>query len=248
MKSQKEILILVLCLVLLITLNYTFLDTKLEGFLIENNYEIVEVERVVDGDTAKINGSSVRLLGINTPEKGEKYSSEATEFLEKLSLNKSLKKESKGFDLYKRELVYLFEGNKNINLEIVKEGYANYYFPSGKDIYYNDFVYAWENCIKENKNLCEKSLDKCGNCISIKSFEGQEVVFENVCNFDCDLTNWEIKDEGRKKFIFENLILKSEEEVEITEKDFDETYVWTSSGDTLFLRDTEGKLVLWEGY
>jgi len=25
-------------------------------------------------------------------------------------------------------------------------------------------------------------------------------------------------------------------------------YVWTSTGDTLFLRDDEGKLVLWEMY
>jgi hypothetical protein len=28
----------------------------------------------------------------------------------------------------------------------------------------------------------------------------------------------------------------------------DEEYVWTSSGDTLFLRDENGKLVIWESY
>jgi len=27
-----------------------------------------------------------------------------------------------------------------------------------------------------------------------------------------------------------------------------ESYVWTKTGDTLFLRDEEGKLVLWKGY
>lgn len=248
MKSKKEILVLVLCLILLLAINYFWLDAKLENFLIENNYEIVEIERVIDGDTAVINGSSVRLLGINCPEKGEKYSAEATKFLESLVMNRSLEKEGKGFDLYNRELVYFFDKNKNINLELVKKGYANYYFPEGKDVYYNDFVAAWNGCLVEGKNLCEKSSDKCADCISIKSFEKQEVIFENVCDFDCDLTNWDLKDEGRKHFVFENLILSPGEEIEITEKDFNETYVWTSSGDTLFLRDDEGKLVLWETY
>ena len=247
MKYKSEILILVLCLVLLLTINYPWMDSKIENFLVESNYKIVEIERVIDGDTAVVNKSSVRLLGINSPEKGEEYYLEAKEFLENLVLNKILKSESKGFDRYDRELIYLFD-KENINLKLVEEGYANYYFPSGKDVYYNDFVNAWEICLKENKNLCEKSEDKCVNCISIKEFERQEVVFENICNFDCDLTNWEIKDEGRKKFVFENLVLFSGEEVKITEKDFNETYVWTASGDTLFLRDSEGKLVLWEGY
>jgi len=50
------------------------------------------------------------------------------------------------------------------------------------------------------------------------------------------------------RFVFENFILISYAEAEISNKDFNETYVWTKTGDTMFLRDNEGKLVLWEGY
>jgi hypothetical protein len=78
--------------------------------------------------------------------------------------------------------------------------------------------------------------------------KNQKVVFENICNFDCDLTKWDIKDEGRKHFVFGNFILESGKSVEITTKDFNETYVWTSTGDTLFLRDDSGRLVLWKSY
>ena len=87
------------------------------------------------------NKTSVRLLGINTPEKGEIYYGEAKEFLEYQVLNKTIRLENgkDKTDLYGRKLSYIFLGTKNINLELVKEGLANFYFPSGKDINYNDF-------------------------------------------------------------------------------------------------------------
>jgi endonuclease YncB( thermonuclease family) len=247
---MKNKLLLAFLFILLFALNYNFLDTKLQGFLIEDGFQFVQVERVIDGDTVVVNGSSIRLLGINTPEKGEKYSSEAKEFLEKKVLNKTIRLDSKGKDRYRRELAYLFNGNENINLEIVRNGYANYYFPSGKTAYYDKFVGAWEECIKSGKNLCEKSLDKCANCIEVKMFnyKSDEVIFYNKCSFNCNLTNWEIKDEGRKKFAFEDFILEEKSIVKITNEDFEEKYVWTNSGDTLFLRDNSGKLVLWKGY
>ena len=53
--------------------------------------------------------------------------------------------------------------------------------------------------------------------------------------------------EGRKKFNF-NSILKSNAEVTITSKDFGKDYVWTSTGDSIFLRDKENKLVLYYHY
>jgi hypothetical protein len=72
------------------------------------------------------------------------------------------------------------------------------------------------------------------------------------------LENWIISDEGRKRFVFENFVLEpfSEVLVEVGEEENSENilywkgedYVWTSSGDTLFLRDNVGKLVLWETY
>jgi len=258
--TRKESFILVFLMVFLVAINYSWLDSLvIDSF---SDDEFVKVDKVIDGDTIKSNENSIRLLGINSPEKGERYYEEAKDFLNKEILNKTIRleygKDKK--DRYNRTLAYIFLNNENVNLKQVEQGFANYYFPSGKDVYYNNFKEAWENCIKENKNLCEKSVNPCGKCVLLKEldYNSQEAVFYNSCNYGCNLNNWRIKDEGRKNFIFSNFNLNSEKEVKIKVgegKDNEEVlfwtgedYVWTETGDTLFLRDSGGKLVLWESY
>jgi len=221
------------------------------------------VERIIDGDTIVVeNKTHIRLLGINTPEKAEFYYSGAKEFVEELIFNKTIKLEygREKYDRYGRTLAYVFFENENINLKLVEKGFANFYFPSGKDKYYNSFKEAWENCISDNVNLCEKSENKCAGCVELKAFNYKKeiIILENSCEFDCELTNWEIKDEGRKKFVFPEFKLQRKEIVSIKtgngENNEDilfwknETYVWTKTGDTLFLRDDVGGLVLWRSY
>jgi micrococcal nuclease len=246
MKIDRYKLFLIFLIILLIAVNYKTLD----GFLVKNfsGQEFIQVERVIDGDTIVVNGSSVRLLGINTPERGEKYYSEAKKFLEEKTFNKTLIIERYGKDKYYRDLAYVFDtDNENINLKIVENGFGNYYFPSGKDKYYESFVEAWEKCIDGNMNLCEKSQDKCANCVIADDFEfGENLILKNKCDYDCDLTGWSVKDEGRKKYVYGNFVLKTLHETEISSEDFNESYVWTKSGDTIFLRDDVGKLVFWK--
>jgi len=69
--SRRNLYILLIFLIfILFIINYSFLDKKIEEFLIEGKEAIIE--RVIDGDTIVIeNKTSVRLLGINSPEKGE---------------------------------------------------------------------------------------------------------------------------------------------------------------------------------
>ncbi len=260
-KKKNEVYLLSVLIILLITINYSYLDTKLENYL--STSETAHVERVIDGDTIEIeNKTSVRLLGINSPEKGELYYNEAKEFLNKQVLNKTIKLEfgKDKYDMYQRILAYVYDNNQNVNLEIVRNGLANYYFPSGKDRHYNEFKQAWEDCIKENKNLCEKSENKCSDCIELKEFDynEQEIILYNKCNYDCELSSWTIKDEGRKKFVFPEFILEKNRDVIIivsnktnTDKILfwqGENYIWTKTGDTLFLREDSGKLILWKGY
>ena len=260
MNKKKEVFLLVFLILLLFAINYRFLDSKFTEFLEESDFGIVE--RIVDGDTLIVNGNSTRLLGINTPERGEKYYNEAKSFLSETTLNKTveLKKSNEDKDRYNRLLRYVFIDEKNIDLELVKQGFANLYFPSGKDIYYNNFRNAWEECLIKNINLCEKSSDECAKCVELKELnvKTQTITLYNNCTLDCNLDEWSIKDEGRKKFIFNDFILNSRSEVNIivgnkTNRDDilfwnDEEYVWTSSGDTLFLRDEEGGLVVWRNY
>ncbi len=262
--SKKEVIFLAFLVIAIFFINYSYLDKKIQNFIYsQGDYEIAIASRIIDGDTLEIkSGEKIRLLGINTPEKGEKYYEEAKDFLNKSIFNKTIELEfSKDkYDKYKRVLAYVYLKEENLNLEIVRNGFANPYFPSGKDIHYNKFILAWNECINKNLNLCRKSEDKCSLCIELKNFDyrKEEIVFYNKCNFSCDLTGWNIKDEGRKKFVFENFILGNKKEVRIktgngTNSESrlfwkDETYVWTRTGDTLFLRDKEGDLVLEKRY
>jgi len=243
--KQKQVYILGLLILLLFVINYNFLDKQLIKFI--DKKETAIVKRIIDGDTIVVdiyNDTSIRLLGINTPEKGELYYSEAKEFLENLILNKTIKLEygKEKYDKYKRVLAYVHLNNQNINSKLIEGGFANYYFPSGKDNYYNEFVNAMNKCLENNKNLCEQSKDLCSNCIELKEFnyKSQEIIFYNKCDYDCELNDWIVTGEGRKKFVFENYILNKNQEVIVN------TSEALSSYGGIFLRDSEGKLVLWE--
>jgi len=259
MNKKKGFFLIIFLVLLLFAINYNLIDNKIENFLEE--HEFGTVERIVDGDTIIVNSNSTRLLGINTPEKGEKYYQEAKDFLENMTLNKTIKLEygKDRYDLYGRKLAYAFLDEKNINVELVKNGFANIYILDDK-LHEGELKKAWDECIEREQNLCEKSKEKCAECIELKKldYENQEVIFYNKCSFDCNLSSWNIKDEGRKKFIFGNFILKKNKEVKIAVREgTDEEnilfwkgseYIWTDTGDTLFLRDTEGRLVLWKNY
>jgi len=257
-KKKKQIYLLIFLVLVLIAIDYPLIDKALENFFVD--YEIGFVERVIDGDTIVVNGTNVRLLGINSPETGEEYSKEAKNYLENLTLNKlvKMKKSKEDKDLYGRSLRYIFVDTKNVNLNLVERGFANFYFPSGKDSYYQDMKKAWERCLTGNRNLCQQSQERCASCIKIKEFDvrNQKIVFENSCSFYCDLTDYTIKDEGRKKFIFPSFVLEKKVTIIVGEgentKDSlfwtGEDYVWTETGDTLFLRDQNNKLVLWRSY
>ncbi len=84
------------------------------------------VTKIIDGDTVIIEGASVRLLGMDADERGYPCYKEAKKRLEELILNKEVKIEEDGEDKdqYERYLRYIFLNERNINLQLVKEGLA----------------------------------------------------------------------------------------------------------------------------
>jgi len=218
-------------MIIFLAINYNTLDNSLENFLISQNKQTAFVERVIDGDTIVSNGTSIRLLGINTPERGEFLYEEAKTFLENLILNKQVTLEFVGErqDKYFRTLAYIQLGNENINVKIVENGFANPYFYSGKDKYSQEIESAWNTCTQNKINLCKPSTDPCSSCINIINSN----YITNTCNFACDINGWTIKGEGRAKFVFNGTLGGGEE------KSFD----LDNSGGTIYLRDDFGLLV-----
>jgi len=244
---KKPKLFLVFLIIIFLSINYSAIDS----YLIEifSDYEIGIVERVVDGDTIVVNATPIRLLGINSPEKKENGYLEAKEFLEKNILGEEIKivYSSEKFDKYGRKLGYIFFEDVNINLESVRNGYSNIYFPFNKNEYYVEFLKGWEECLEKNINLCEKSKNKC-IALEKLDLEKQEIVLKNKCNEKINLHGWSIKDEGRKKHIFSFKFLFPNESLILYPQDFGEEYIWTKSGDSIFIRDEFSKLVFYYHY
>ncbi len=89
------------------------------------------VTRVIDGDTLILHtGDTIRLLGIDTPEKDACYYTEAKNKLTSLTLNKVvyLQQDSLYTDRYGRLLRSVFlENGTHVNLLLIEEGYARVY-------------------------------------------------------------------------------------------------------------------------
>jgi len=102
---------------------------------------LFKVVRVYDGDTVKAVGHDieirVRLVGIDAPETskgknqaGQPFGRKAEKYLTGLVLNKVVDIKGYGTDRYGRILAEIYIDDKNINLDMVKTGYAEIYHGS----------------------------------------------------------------------------------------------------------------------
>ncbi|EHP85846.1 nuclease (SNase domain protein) [Geobacter metallireducens RCH3] len=100
-----------------------------------------EVVKVVDGDTITIDSEGtrvkVRLYGIDAPETekinrktgvvtkpGQPFGEEAFHALADKVSNKSVRLEVMGIDKYRRSVSFVWLGDRNINREMVREGWS----------------------------------------------------------------------------------------------------------------------------
>ena len=92
----------------------------------------VSVVRVVDGDTIVVGiggprGTKVRLIGIDTPERGDCMFQAATDRMRALVGGRSVRlvRDVSETDRYGRLLRYVYVGDTFVNAAMVREGYAN---------------------------------------------------------------------------------------------------------------------------
>ena len=115
--------------ILFITFLLCFVEAQAE--------HLFTVTRVSDGDTVTCQGYGirfkVRLAGIDSPEKGSKkhpgqpFAEQAKKYLQNLVHNKQVTINQVGSDRYNRILGIIYLNGKNINLEMVEQGYAEVY-------------------------------------------------------------------------------------------------------------------------
>jgi len=88
------------------------------------------VARVIDGDTVELtDGEKVRLLGIDTPERGDPFYDSARVILESLVAGRALEAEyaKRRRDSYGRILAFLFADTTFVNAALLRSGLATVY-------------------------------------------------------------------------------------------------------------------------
>ncbi|WP_372714351.1 thermonuclease family protein [Ilyobacter sp.] len=111
-----------------------------------------KVTYVSDGDTVHLESSGqkykIRFYGIDTPEKSQEFGLEAKEFTHERIFGKTVDVDVKDTDRYGRKVGTVYYDGKDLNLELVKNGYAHWYVQYAKN---DNQLKMAESYARENK-------------------------------------------------------------------------------------------------
>jgi len=212
--------------------------------------ESVTIGRVIDGDTlVTTDGRTLRLLNINTPEKGALGFVYAKEQLSNL-LNQSVEIEGVGLDKYRRWLVRLYTPSYR-NLQLVADGAASKFLVEEEER--EQFATAEEIAITSERGMWKHSTYY--GCFESRIEHYREyLVLTNNCN-PILILNWTLKDESRKTYRFGAILLGNVTLYTSTGQDNaadlfwnSKTSIWNDDRDSLYLFDDEGKIVHYATY
>lgn len=239
--ERKAAFILALLITALFVGNYLFFTDK--GLV----REPVEISRVLDGDTVELeDGRKIRLLNINTPEKGLQYSDLAKNFLTQYT---TVELEAVGTDIYDRTLGRLYDGEYYLNLEIVAQGMAHTYLVDDGEN--SLFARAEQEARKAQRGLWQLSND--ADCVSatINKYDEYVTIIEEC---DLDTADWTIKDESTKTY---KIASDMPQEFTIYSAKGSDTedavywgreHIWNDDHDEVFIRDADGLLLYYDSY
>ncbi len=241
MEKQKKVLWVLLFFVSGILYYFLFGMGEITGEVTNSGFirEQVFITRVIDGDTVQLNDSrKVRMLGVNTPEKGKFMSDKAIEFTKRLE-NETATLEYKEKDKYGRILGYLLFEEENHNFGLLRNGFAHAYYYE-KDFYYESAMEMEELARQEKKGIWQDSANfGCLTLIELKYKEDgkrctnkEQLILRNDC--------WEIE-----------VLIKDDATHDSIEKISKGTFtknfscVFNDAGDSLFIWDDSGLLVFY---
>jgi micrococcal nuclease len=119
------------------------------------------VARVLDGDTFILSdGRKVRLIGVDTPEKGEAFSNEARDFADSVLVGHAIRIEQEKIkeDRYGRLLGYVFIDDLFFNEMLIKRGLAHVYLFKENKRFNKRLIQAQSEARKSRTGIW--SLDK----------------------------------------------------------------------------------------
>ncbi len=242
--NKRKALFLSVVITLVIAGNWLFFNAS----IIFPDREIVIVARVIDGDTIELkDGRTIRLLNINTPERGEFGAELAKEYLLAFE-NKSVEFEYAGVEKYGRILGRIFD-ESYLNLELVKLGYAHPFLVDDREI--EIFKDAERKAFEKNEGIWKRS--EYYGCIEAEIDEKEEKVeISDKC--DINFENWIIKDESTKRYKFSSFranrftLYSGEGENGENELFWGAGNIWNNDQDSIFIRDDKGFLVYFDSY
>lgn len=246
----------------------------------------VRVTNVIDGDTIQLStGESVRLIGINAPEKGEKCYEESKDFLEYVILNEeiTLEKDVEDKDQYGRLLRYVYANGSDVSYGMIYLGYAHKYkyglntressrYEKAEKLAKENCECIWQPCSNTNENIVNYIKDKCFsvtyfnfNAVGDDNYNlnDEYVTLKNNCDYDINMEGWTIKDDtashvysfpafsitGKNSFtLYTGVGDNTDTNLYWGRTSGDYAAIWNNNGDTLYLRDKKGDLVLSSSY
>ncbi len=209
---------------------------------------------IYDGDTIAVDTEQgpidVRLLDVNAPERGECFYGESLDYL-----IETLKDQVVSLDIdpepdqFGRTLAYVWDGERNVNLDLVQTGLAIATTPEdGKG-----FLADEEEAFRSGTGLWADNA--CGSgpipnvsIVDLDSSEETIVIFNDETSM-ADLSGWTLRDESsRHRYRFPTgVIMQPGARLTIgsDDKDWDPggSPVWNNDGDMAILLDRDGRVV-----
>jgi len=229
--------IIKILILLIIINNVVFLAGFNSGFSVKE-LEMVNVTRVIDGDTFEVGDKKVRLLGVNTPESGDFGYTEAKNFLAEFE-GEEVGIECGEEDQYGRELCYAYDGNDLINEELVKLGLAHLYYYD-EDDKTSKLRKGEEKARKAEIGIWKKSSNY--GCVEIVELKYEE---EERCTNDEQLVLFNSCEHFQAVLKDDATHIYDVEIGDVFSMNF--SCIWNNDGDSVYLWDDEG-LVLFYRY
>lgn len=103
------------------------LSSEQQQLVDKDDYQEVIFEHVIDGDTLVASGKTIRLWGIDAPEKNEPMYEICAKVLELFAETGKLECKLINFDRYDRQVMHCYSGNSDLGSSMVKTGFAKDY-------------------------------------------------------------------------------------------------------------------------